>query len=174
MAAVSRSRRAASGIAFIVAGALFVIAILLPYLNLSLNWVLLLAYAATAVAFVILGLGAVNSTLAKVLLIVAAVGWALLALLGLGLSMPAIITTLAALAAGVGGLVAAIVMYVGKEITNTPALIFIVATALGLLYLLGVIGTIPLGSLAPVVAVLFGVALIVTGFLFRRTERGRR
>jgi len=175
MAAISRSRRSASGIALIVAGALFVLAAILPLLNVSVPWFLVLAYAAMAVALGLLGFGAVNNTVAKVALIAAAVGWALLAIAGLGVALPAVLVTIAAIVAGVGGLIAAIVMYVGKEITNMAALAFIIATALGLLYLLGgILAVFALGSLAMIITVLFGVALIVSGVLFRRTERGRR
>lgn len=175
MAAISRSRRSASGIALIVAGALFVLAAILPLLNVAVPWFLVLAYAAIAVALGLLGFGAVNNTVAKVALIAAAVGWALLAIAGLGVALPAVLVTIAAIVAGVGGLIAAIVMYVGKEITNMAALAFIIATALGLLYLLGgILAVFSLGSVALIITVLFGVALIVSGVLFRRTERGRR
>lgn len=174
MAAVSRSRRAASGIALIVAGALLVLVAVLPLLGLSLPWLVVLAYAALAVAFGILGFGAVNSTVAKVVLIAAAVGWAILAIVGLGVGLPAVLVTIAAVVAGVGGLIGAIVVYVGKEVTNTAALMFVVATALGLLYVLGVIGVFAYGGAGVVITVLFGVALIAAGVLFRRTERARR
>jgi hypothetical protein len=75
MAAVSTSRRSTAGIVFIIAGALLAIAILLPLLGgPSVAWLGAIAYLAIAVAFAILGIGAVNSTLAKVLLIATAVG----------------------------------------------------------------------------------------------------
>ncbi len=175
MAAVSVSRRAASGIALIIAGALVVLAALLPLLSVSVSWLGAIAYIAIAVALAILAIGAVNNTVVKVVLIAAAVGWALLALSALGIALPAVIVTIAAIVAGVGGLVGAIVLYVGKEITNMAALAFIVATVLGLLVLLAS----PLGvftldaNLGLILAVLFGVALIVTGVLFRRSERRR-
>lgn len=174
MAKVSMSRRATSGIVFIVAGALVVLVALLPLLGVAVPWLGILAYLAIAIALGILGFGAVNSTLAKVLLIAAAVGWLILALVAIPVALPAVIVTIAAVVAGVGGLIAAIVLYVGKEITNTAAIAFIIAMALGLLVLLGgPIGLFSLASLAMVVAILFGVALIVTGVLFRRPERRR-
>ena len=174
MAKVSLSRRATSGIVFIVAGALVVLVALLPLLGVAVPWLAVLAYLAIAIALGILGFGAVNSTLAKILLIAAAVGWLILALVAIPVALPAVLVTIAAVVAGLGGLIAAIVLYVGKEITNTAALAFIVAMALGLLVLLGgPIGLFPLANLAVVVAVLFGVALIVTGVLFRRPERRR-
>lgn len=174
MAKVSVSRRASSGIALIVAGALVVLAAVLPLLGVSVPWFIVLAFAGIAVALGILGFGAVNNTVAKISLIAAAVGWALLALEGLGLGLPAVLITIAAVVAGVGGLIGAIVLYVGKEITNTAALAFIIAAALGLIYLLATpLGVFSLADLAVLVVVLFGVALIVTGVLFRRTERRR-
>ena len=172
MAAVSRSRRSASGFAFIVAGALFVLAALLPMAGISLTWLGALAALATAVGFAILGFGAVNGNVAKVTLIAAAVGWAVLAL-GALVALPAILVTIAALVAGIGGLIGAIVVYTGKELQNTPALVFIVATILGLLYLLAFV-PVSLGALAPWIELLFGIALVIAGVLFTRKEgRGR-
>ena len=177
MAAVSRSRRGIAGIVFIIAGALLALAIVLPLLgvSVSLGWLAALAYAGIAVAFAILGFGAVNSTLAKVTLIVAAIGWALLAIATVVPGLPALLILIAAVIAAVGGLIGAIVLYVGKEIRNTPALVFIATTVLGLLYLLPRIATtVSFGSLGTVIAVLFAAGLIITGVLFYQKETGRR
>jgi len=174
MAAVSTSRRSTAGIVFIIAGALLALAILLPELKgPSVPWLGAIAFLTIAVAFGILGIGAVNSTLAKVLLIAAAIGWLLLGLTALGLGLPSVLVTIAALVAGVAGLIAAIVLYVGKEVLNLPAIIFIATTALGLLYLLPIIG-VSLAGLTLIIAVLFAAGLIVTGVLFWQKERGRR
>jgi hypothetical protein len=176
MAAVSLSRRATAGIVLLVAGALLVIAVLLPLLGVAgVPWLVALAYVAITVALAILGFGAVNSTLAKVALIAAAVGWAVLALNAIGVALPAVLVTIAALVAGIAGLIAAIVLYVGKEVRNLPALLFIITMAIGLLYLLGAIGTIAVGStLGLLIALAFGAGLIITGILFRQKESGRR
>lgn len=173
MAKVSVSRRGISGIIFIIAGALVVLAAILPLLGVSVAWLGALGYVGIAVALAVLALGGVNSTLTKVLLIAAAVGWLLLALVGLGIAIPAVLVTIAAVLAGLGTLVGAIVLYVGKEITNTAALAFIIAAVLGLILLLASpLGVFPLtGNLLLVLIVLFGVALIVTGIIFRRPER---
>ena len=174
MAALSNSRRGAAGIALIVSGALFLIALLLPLVGQNFPLVAVLAEVALVIALVILALGSVNNRLAQVALFAAAVGWAIIALAGWGvIAFPAIVITLAAIVAAVGGVVGAIVIYTGKEITNRPAIAFIVAMILGALFLLG-LGILPLGSLATIVVLLFGLALIVAGVLFRRTERGRR
>mgnify|MGYP001366481311 CR=1 FL=1 len=96
MAAISRSRRSAAGIALIVAGALVLLAVVLPLAGVALPWLNALAYAALAVALVILALGAVNNTLAKISLFVGAVGFAILAIAGLGLALPGILLTIGA------------------------------------------------------------------------------
>lgn len=173
MAKVSVSRRAVSGIIFIVAGALVVLAAILPLLSVAVPWLGALAYIAIAVALAVLGFGAVNSTLAKITLIAAAVGWLLLGIAGLGIALPAVLITIAAIVAGLGTLIAAIVLYVGKEITNMAAVAFIVSGVLALiLLLLSPLAVFALdANLALVLAILFGVALIVTGVLFRRPER---
>lgn len=175
MSAISRSRRSASGIALIVAGALLVLGVLAPLVNSTATWFVVLAHAAIAVALGILGIGAVNNVVAKISFIAAAVGWALLALSALSpnLLSPDLVT-LAALVAGIGGLIGAVVLYVGKEVTNTPALVFLVAMILGLLYLLVAFAIIKIDGIATVLGVLFGATLVVAGVLFRRTERSRR
>jgi hypothetical protein len=172
VAKVSVSRRALAGIVLIIAGALIVLVGVLPLLGVAVPWLAILAYVAIAVALGILGFGAVNGTLAKILLIAAAVGWLILALVAIPVALPAVLVTIAAVVAGLGGLIAAVVLYVGKEITNMQAAAFIVAMALGLLVLLGgPIGLFSLANLAVFVLILFGVALIVTGVLFRRPDR---
>lgn len=174
MARVSTSRRSTAGIVFIIAGVLLALAILLPLLKgPSVPWLGAIAYLAIAVAFAILGIGAVNATLTKVMLIAAAVGWAVLGINAFGLGLPSVLITIAALVAGVAGLIGAIVLYTGKEVRNLPAVIFIITAALGLVYLLPVIG-VGLAGLATIVAVLFAAGLIVSGVMFWQKERGRR
>ena len=170
--AVSRSRRSTSGIVFIIAGALVLLSLLVPLLGFSAPWLFALAELAIAVGLIILAVGAVNSTLAKIALIAGGVGWAILAINSLGLALPGALLTIAAIVAALGGLIGAIVLYVGKEITNTSAIIFIIATILGALLLLAPFAA--LGLLTTVIIVLFGVALIATGYYFTRKERGRR
>ena len=174
MAALSNSRRGAAGIALIVSGALFVLALVIQLAGQSLPLVIVLAEVALVIALVILALGAVNNRLVQVALFAAAVGWAIIAIAGLGvIAIPATVVTIAAVVAAVGGVVGAIVLYTGKEISNRPAIVFIVAMILGALFLLG-LGIVSLGSLATIVLLLFGLALIVAGVLFRRTQGGRR
>jgi hypothetical protein len=172
MAAISASRRAASGIALIVAGALFLLAALLPYAGVNVPWFGVLADLAVAVALVILAIGAVNNLVVKVALFAAAVGWALIALGALGLGLPGVLISIAAVVAALGGVVGAVVLLVGREVANTPALVFVAAMVLGAVYLLV---PVPSAELVTLRTVLFGVALVVAGVLFRLKERrGRR
>ncbi len=173
MATVSRSRRSAAGIAFIVAGALFVLVVLLPVLGIAAPWLTLLAYAAMAVGLGILGFGAVNNRVAQIALIASAVGWLILLLAGLAVGLPAGLVTFGAVLAMLGFLIGAIVMYVGKEIANVPAMFFIAAAVLAVLYLLPLMGAGAFGAVASVVTVLLGIALIVTGVYFGREGRNR-
>jgi len=174
MSAISTSRRAAAGIALIVAGAFFILAVVLPLLGVSVPWLTLIAYVAMAVALVILALGAVNNLVAKISLFAGAVGWALLALAGLGLGLPAGVVSFGAVLAALGTLIGAIVLYVGKEIKNTPAIAFVVTAVLAALVLLGTLGVLALGEFGTILIALLGIALVVTGVLFRQTERSRR
>jgi hypothetical protein len=176
MAALSNSRRGAAGIALIVAGVIFLLAALLPLVKVDLGFDLaILGAIALAVAFGILGFGAVTSTVTKVALIVAAVGWALTALIWLKvIGLPDGVFTVVALVTAVAGVVAAIVLYTGKEVRNRPAIAFIVAASLAALYLLGAAALLALSDVGIVVVILFGIALIIAGWLFRQTERSRR
>jgi hypothetical protein len=174
MAAVSTSRRAAAGIAFVVAGALLLLHVVLNLAAVTATgfWLLLLAYLALAVAFLILAIASFRSTIARIALIVGAVGWLLLAL-GYVVALPSPLGTVAAIAAALGGVVAAIVLFVGKEITNNSAIAFIVTTIVAAIILLaGVAGT-ALGVFGTVLWIVFGLGLVITGVLFARTQGSR-
>lgn len=170
--AVSRSHRSASGIAFAIAGAIILLMLVLNLANVLIGWIPGLAYLALAAGFGILGIGAVNGTVAKVTSIASAIGWVVLALGEFGLPLPGPLVILAGWVAGVCGLLAAVVVYVGKEVTNTPALVFIATTALFLLSILGGAEVFP-DVVNAVIAVVIGVGLMLTGVLFMRTERSR-
>lgn len=174
MAAISTSRRALAGIILLIAGVLVALAALLPLAGITLTFLWALAYAALAVALIVLAVGAVNSIAAKLSLIVGAVGWALLAILSLGLSIPIPnLGTIAAFLAAIGTLVAAVVLLVGREIMNTPALVFVIAAILGALVLLGSFIGLVGGPFGTVLVIAFAAALIAAGFLFRQRERRR-
>jgi len=65
------------------------------------------------------------------------------------------------------------VLYVGKEITNTAAIIFVVAAILAAVILLGVAASLGLGAITTVLTVALGIALVVAGVYFRRAENRR-
>lgn len=175
MAALSRSRRAAAGIAFLVAGALIALGIVLGYAGVAVLgfWPSLLAYLAIAAGFVILAIGSVANLAARIALIVGAVGWFVVATAPLLPGLPGPIGTIALLAAAAGGIVGSIVLYTGKEITDRSAAVFIgttiVAAVLLLLPLIGVVDVV----FFLLLSVLLAAGLIITGVLFRRVQRGR-
>lgn len=174
MAAISRSRRATAGIAFIAAGAAIALAALLPFAGVSLPWLFLIGFAAVAIGLVILAIGAVNNVVAKIALIAGAIGWALLVLGGIGIALPAVVNTVAVILAALGTLVGAIVLYTGREIVNTSAILFVITAIIAAIYLLARLGLFPLAEFGTVVTIALGIGFVVTGVFFRRTERGRR
>lgn len=175
MAAISNSRRAGAGIAFVVAGALILLHHLLALANVTATggWLLFLAYLAIAVGFILLAVGSVANVVARIALIVGGVGWALLAL-GFLVGLPAGVGTIAAIAAAAGGVVGAIVLYTGKEITNRSAVAFIVTTIVAAVILLAGIAGLALGVLGTLLWIVFGVGLVLTGVLFYRVQGSRR
>lgn len=174
MAAVSTSRRSIAGIALVVAGALLLLDAVLDLAAGSApgNWLVAIAYLAIAVAFLILAIASFRNTIARIALIVAAVGWLLLAL-GYLVVVPAPLGMLAAIAAAVGGVVAAIVLYVGKEVVDVSAIAFIVTTIVAALILLAGVAGFALGTFGTILWIVFGVGLVVTGVLFARTHGSR-
>lgn len=176
MAALSRSRRSAAGIALIVAGASVMLSVLLPLVNIALPWLGALGYAALALSLVILALSAVKNVAAKISLFTGAVGFAILALAGLGIGLPGIVVwnvAVGATLAALGFLVGAIVLYVGKQITNTAALLFVIASILGAIILLGLAATLGLGAFGTILTFAFGAALAVAGVYIRRAGNRR-
>lgn len=173
MAAISRSRRATAGIAFIVAGAAIALAALLPLAGVSLPWLYPIGYAAIAVGLVVLALGAVNSVVTKISLFVGALGWAVLVVTNLGIALPGAVGTAGVVLAALGTLVGAIVLYTGREIVNTSALVFVVTAIVAALYLLARVGLFSLGQFGAVVTIVLAAGLILTGVLFRQAERRR-
>jgi hypothetical protein len=176
MAAISNSRRAAAGIAFVVAGALILLwqVLALAAVGALGYWPTVLAYLAIAVGLVILAIGSVANLVARIALIVGAVGWFLLALQPLVPAISGGVHTFAALAAAVGGVVGAIVLYTGKEITNRSAIAFIVTTIVAAIILLAGVAGVALGTLGSILWIVFGLGLVITGVLFYRVQGSRR
>jgi hypothetical protein len=172
MAVFSSSRRSAAGISFIVAGALILLGVILGVAAIGGgSWLTVLAYLAIAVGFAILAIGSIANVIARIALIVAAIGWALLAFSAAGVGAPAEVLSIAALLAAIGGVIGAIVLYTGREITDRSAVAFIVTTILAAIILLLPALLAPLGVLVPI---LLGIGFIITGVLFHWVQRGRR
>lgn len=173
MAAISRSRRATAGITFIVAGAALLLAALLPFVGVSVPWLALIGFAAITVGLVILALGAVNSVVTKIALFVGALGWAIIVLTSVGIAVPGVVGTIGVVLAALGTLVGAIVLYTGREIVNSSAIVFVVTAIVAALFLLARAGLFSLGQFGDVVTIALGVGFLVTGVLFRQSERKR-
>ncbi|MGX5680504.1 hypothetical protein [Schumannella luteola] len=173
MAAISRSRRATAGIAFIVAGAALLLAALLPFVGVSVPWLSLIGFAAITVGLVILALGAVNSVVTKIALFAGALGWAIIVLASVGIAVPAPVNTIGVVLAALGTLVGAIVLYTGREIVNSSAIVFVITAIVAALFLLARVGLFSLGQFGAVVTIALGVGFLITGVFFRQSERKR-
>lgn len=172
MAAFSRPRRSAAGIAFVVAGALVLLGVVLGLAGQALgNWVTVVADIAVAVGFVYLALGTV-STVARAALLVGAGGWLLLAL-GAFLAYPPPVWLLVLLASAAGGLVGAVVLYRAKEITARAGVAFIVTMVSAAIVLLSSAAGVGIDAFGPMLSVVFGAGLILTGIVFLRQQRRR-
>ena len=174
MAEISTSRRSIAGILLAIAGAILLIGAILGFAGVAALgvWPTFVAWLAIGVAFLILAIGSFRNTLARIALVVGAVGWLLLAL-GLVVALPAPIGTIAAIAAAIGGLVAAIVLYVGREITNVTAIAFVVTTIIAAIVLLAGVAAVGLGDFGVVLGLLFALGLLVTGVLLARVQGSR-
>jgi hypothetical protein len=174
MAAVSTSRRSLAGIILVVAGALLLLDVVLGLASIAAlsPWLVLLAYLAIGIAFLVLAIASFKGTISRIALIVGAVGWLLLAL-GLVVTLPAPLGTVAAIAAALGTVVGAVALYAGKEITNQSALAFIVTAVVVAIILLAGVAAAALGVFGTVLLIVFGVGLVITGLLFARTQGSR-
>lgn len=174
MAEMSTSRRSLAGIILAVAGAILLIDVVLGFAGVTALgvWPAFLAYLAIGVAFLVLAIGSFRGTLARIALVVGAVGWLLLAL-GLVVALPSVVFIIAAIAAALGGLVAAIALYVGREITNLSAIAFVVTAVLVAIILLTLVGGVALGSFLVVLQLLVALGFLITGILFARVQGSR-
>lgn len=174
MAEMSTSRRSLAGIILAVAGAILLIDVVLGFAGVTALgvWPAFLAYLAIGVAYLVLAIGSFRGTLARIALVVGAVGWLLLAL-GLVVALPSVVFIIAAIAAALGGLVAAIALYVGREITNLSAIAFVVTAVLVAIILLTLVGGVALGSFLVVLQLLVALGFLITGILFARVQGSR-
>jgi hypothetical protein len=152
---------------FIVAGVLILLELLLSRVAPSgLDvWLVFIAYAALAVAFVVLFLGR-SDLLARLAFIVAAVGWAILAIAEVAGVGPLI--TIGIILALIGTVVAGIMVFVRNLFSRSASVAFLVAAiAAGLLLLSELVSFLP-ATLSLILEVIFGIMLIITGVLAGR------
>jgi hypothetical protein len=146
---------------------LYLLNILLAHVapKLSSPWWDFFAYGLLAVAFVLLFLWRV-STILRVAFIVAAVGWALIAI-GEVASLGSAIATIATILALVGTLVAGILVMIRHTFSRLADIVFLITSILAALFLAQ--GWLHLGGSAlTVIEILFGIGLVISGFLIAR------
>ena len=145
----------------LVAGIVLTVAVIasfLPFIGGNFGFLHPIAAAVLAVALFVLA-GQIRHRIAKPALYIAAVGWAVIALASV-VPIP-VLPVIAELAAGIGGIVAGIIIVQNFALPRRASVGFVVSMVAGALYLIGVFSF---------VSFAFGVALIVTGLLLRRDE----
>jgi hypothetical protein len=156
---------------FIIAGVLILLELLLSHIAASgLDiWLIFLAYAALAVAFVVLFLRRSVDLIARVAFIVAAVGWAILAIAtvaGVGGLL-----TFGVVLALIGTVVAGIMVFARDLFWRGASIAFLVAAIVaGLLLLSELVSFLPV-TFVVILEVIFGLMLVATGVLTGRRRR---
>jgi hypothetical protein len=155
----------------VLAGVLLLLELLLSKVAPSAldTWLVIIAYLALTIAFVVLFLWRSVDILLRAAFIVAAVGWAILTLgtipgvvLGSGVIVIGDILVL------VGVLVAGIIVFVRHVFTRAAGVAFLILGIVVALLFLSHLTTFITGTLLVILAVLFGIMLIVTGYLVSR------
>jgi hypothetical protein len=131
------------------------------------NVLAFIAYLALTVAFVVLFLWRSIDLLLRIAFIVAAVGFALLALATIA-TLGAVPVKIADVLILVGVLVAGIIVFVRHIFTRGAGLAFLILGIVTALLFLSALVTFITGTLLVILAILFGVMLIVTGVLIAR------
>ena len=145
------------------AGVLFAIGVIASWLPFVGTIVSFIVFPLGAIAFAIALFAlaaAISHRIARPALYIAAAGWVVVGLASF-VPFPVPLSLLGAIAAGAGGLVAAIVSLQNHLLPQRSSVGFLVATIAGALYQLGFVS---FTSFA------MGVALIVTGVLLSRDE----
>jgi hypothetical protein len=125
-----------------------------------------IAFALLAIGFFLLFLWR-TSTLLRVAFIVAAVGWVLLAI-GSIAALGSTVSTIATLLALIGTLVAGILVFMRHLFTRNADIAFLLMAIFAALVLLAVWATFLGGTLGIIIAIIFGILLIVTGLFIQR------
>jgi hypothetical protein len=152
---------------FLASGIVFLLGILFNDVIKALTggWWDFFAFALLAVGLFLLFLWRTDLIL-RIAFIVAAVGWALLAI-GSVASLGGL-ATLAVILALVGTLVAGILVFIRHLFTRNADIAFLVMAIFAALVLLATWATFLGGTLGIIIAVIFGILLIVTGLFIQR------
>jgi hypothetical protein len=152
----------------LAAGVVYLLGILFSHIATASGWWNFFAFALLAVGLFLLFLWR-TGTLLRVAFIVGAVGWALLAInsvAGLGTA----VATIATLLALIGTLVAGILVFVGHTFTRNADLTFLLMAIFAALVLLALwVSVFAIGTtLGLIIAIIFGILLIVSGLFIQR------
>jgi len=152
----------------LAAGVVYLLGILFSHIatTLASGWWNFFAFALLAVGLFLLFLWR-TSTLLRVAFIVGAVGWALLAINSVA-ALGTAVVTIATLLALIGTLVAGILAFMRHTFTRNADLAFLLMAIFAALVLLAVWATFLGGTLGLIIAIIFGILLIVSGLLIQR------
>jgi hypothetical protein len=153
---------------FLAAGIVYLLGILFGRIApaLASGWWNFFAFALIAVGLFLLFLWRTD-TLLRVAFIVGAVGWALLAI-GSVAALGTAVATIATLLALIGTLVAGILVFLRHTFTRNADLTFLLMAIFAALVLLAVWVAFLGGTLGLIIAIVFGILLIVSGLFIQR------
>ncbi|MEO8527723.1 MAG: hypothetical protein ABI435_01460 [Pseudolysinimonas sp.] len=164
---ISRFHTAAAGAAFLVAGVLLVVMLVVESASVHVffSWPTVLAYLAIGIGFAILATGSVSNLAARAVLLIGAVGWVLLAVQTVA-RLPLGLNTLAWILAVVGGIAGAVLLLTARLVARRAATAFLATTvAVTLQWLL------LFSAIAVPLAAIVAVGFLVTGALLVATPR---
>jgi hypothetical protein len=152
---------------FLAAGVVYLLGILFAHIApaLASGWWDFFAFALIAVGMFLLFLWR-SDLLLRIAFIVAAVGWALLAI-GSVAALSGL-TTFAIILALVGTLVAGILVFIRHLFTRNADVAFLLMAIFAALVLLATWVAFLGGTLGVIIAVIFGILLIVSGLMIQR------
>jgi len=153
---------------FLASGVVYLLGILFAHIApaLASGWWNFFAFALLAVGLFLLFLWR-TSTILRVAFIVGAVGWLLLAI-GSVAALGTAVATIATLLALIGTLVAGILVFMRHLFTRNADLSFLLMAIFAALLLLALWVTFLGGTLGTIIAIVFGLLLIISGLMIQR------
>jgi hypothetical protein len=164
------ARRSTSAIAFIVAGAAILLAILV-FITQAIadsSWLYLIAYLATAAGLVLLARNELENRVAKLAALFAALGWVMLTVAAFVPALPGIVASSAYLVILAASVVLGVVVVTGTQLQQRSRLSLVVLLGITVLYMLSALASF-YGPFAALLTILLGVLSLATGyFLYTR------